>query len=213
MGKVRALEKELGDAWVQEERYWRQKARVSWMVEGDRNTSFYHAKVTQRRKRNAIAGIQDSNGVWYDDPEKIAQEFVNYFHHLFQAEGTDHVPEVVDTIKARVDEQMNNSLTRMVSASEIRQAVFDIDPHKALAQAPTAAGKNHMTSKRSCQPEFIGLYVFQEQKPAIEPLLLPTPSEIWSQDIWNNCAVRNVFDGVVGLFMKLFYVYCLILRF
>ncbi|KAH7855337.1 hypothetical protein Vadar_023843 [Vaccinium darrowii] len=83
MGQIRALEKELGEAWVQEERFWRQKARISWMVEGDRNTSFFHAKVTQRRKRNAIAGIQNSDGSWCDDPEDITKEFVQYFHQLF----------------------------------------------------------------------------------------------------------------------------------
>ncbi|KAH7840713.1 hypothetical protein Vadar_020566 [Vaccinium darrowii] len=75
MRKIRILEKELGEAWVQEEKYWRQKARIPWMVEGDRNISFFHAKVTQRRKRN-IAGIQDSFGNWREGQEDIAKEFV-----------------------------------------------------------------------------------------------------------------------------------------
>ncbi|KAH7847914.1 hypothetical protein Vadar_031561 [Vaccinium darrowii] len=140
MGQIHALEKELGEAWVQEEKFWRQKARILWMVEGDRNTSFFHAKVTQRRKRNAIAGIQNSDGSWCDDPEDIAKEFVQYFHQLFQSEGTNHIPEVVDTIKARVTEQMNQSLTRMVTYSEIRQALFDIDPTKAPGTDGMTAG-------------------------------------------------------------------------
>lgn len=38
----------------------------------------------------------------------------------------------------------------------------------------------------------------EAQKPPIEPLRLPTPDEIRGQDIWNNCAVRSVFSGVVG---------------
>lgn len=42
--QVRALEKELGAAWEQEEMFWRQKARVTWMVKGDRNTSFFMLK-------------------------------------------------------------------------------------------------------------------------------------------------------------------------
>lgn len=61
-GQIRGLEKELGEAWVQEERYWRQKARKSWMVEGDRNTAYFHAKVSQRRRQNFISGVQDPNG-------------------------------------------------------------------------------------------------------------------------------------------------------
>lgn len=55
-GEVRHLEKELGKAWEQEESYWRQKYRKVWMVKGDRNSSFFHAKVAQRRRRNRISG-------------------------------------------------------------------------------------------------------------------------------------------------------------
>ncbi|XP_047339077.1 mitochondrial import inner membrane translocase subunit TIM22-1-like [Impatiens glandulifera] len=48
-----------------------------------------------------------------------------------------------------------------------------------------------------------------DQIPAqIQPLRLPTPEEVQGQDVWNNCAVRSVFSGVMGgglgLFMGLF---------
>ncbi|KAH7850302.1 hypothetical protein Vadar_030700 [Vaccinium darrowii] len=83
MGQIRSLEKELGDAWVQEERYLRQKSRISWMVEGDRNTSFFQAKVTQRRKRNNISGIQDAFGNWCENQEEIAKELYSIFRAYF----------------------------------------------------------------------------------------------------------------------------------
>lgn len=38
-----------------------------------------------------------------------------------------------------------------------------------------------------------------EERPLIEPLRLPTPEEIRGQDIWNNCAVRSVVSGVMGI--------------
>lgn len=42
----------------------------------------------------------------------------------------------------------------------------------------------------------------------IEPLKLPTFEEIRGQEMWNNCAVRSVFSGVLGgglgIFMGLF---------
>ncbi|KAH7846943.1 hypothetical protein Vadar_019991 [Vaccinium darrowii] len=73
--QIRALEKELGVAWEQEEAFWRQKTRANWMVKGDRNTSFFHAKVTQRRRRNTISGIQKADGEWCEEPEMVAKEF------------------------------------------------------------------------------------------------------------------------------------------
>lgn len=40
----------------------------------------------------------------------------------------------------------------------------------------------------------------EQQNPSrIEPLRLPTPEEIRAQDIWNNCAVRSVASGVMGI--------------
>lgn len=39
----------------------------------------------------------------------------------------------------------------------------------------------------------------EAQQPPIEPIRLPTVEEIRGQDIWNNCAVRSVFSGVVGM--------------
>lgn len=33
----------------------------------------------------------------------------------------------------------------------------------------------------------------------IEPIRLPTPEEMRAQEIWNNCAVRSVASGVMGI--------------
>lgn len=37
------------------------------------------------------------------------------------------------------------------------------------------------------------------EKPPIEPIRLPSVEEIRGQDIWNNCAVRSVVSGVMGM--------------
>ena len=38
-----------------------------------------------------------------------------------------------------------------------------------------------------------------EKKPQIEPIRLPSAEEIRGQDIWNNCAVRSIVSGVMGM--------------
>lgn len=43
----------------------------------------------------------------------------------------------------------------------------------------------------------------------VEPIRLPTVEEVRGQDIWNNCAVRSVTSGVMG--MCYFFVCCVIL--
>lgn len=65
------------------------------MAKVDRNTSFFHRKVAQRRRRNRITGVQKAKGDWCQDQGELATEFVTYFQNLFQTEGTSHVEEVL----------------------------------------------------------------------------------------------------------------------
>ncbi|KAK4256123.1 hypothetical protein QN277_009031 [Acacia crassicarpa] len=48
----------------------------------------------------------------------------------------------------------------------------------------------------------------EAEKPQIQPIILPSVEQIRGQDIYNNCAVRSVFSGVMGgglgFFMGLF---------
>ena len=52
------LKRRLADAYKKEELFWGQKARVNWLREGDKNSSYFHAVVAGRRKRNTITTLQ-----------------------------------------------------------------------------------------------------------------------------------------------------------
>ena len=53
------LHQELVAVLDQERDLWMLKSRINWMVQRDRNTSFYHVSALARRKRNHIASIKD----------------------------------------------------------------------------------------------------------------------------------------------------------
>ncbi|KAK9988586.1 hypothetical protein SO802_028825 [Lithocarpus litseifolius] len=42
---------------------WHQRSRHLWITDGDRNTSFFHQKASNRKQRNIIEGLCDENGV------------------------------------------------------------------------------------------------------------------------------------------------------
>lgn len=42
----------------------------------------------------------------------------------------------------------------------------------------------------------------EAEKPPIEPIRLPTVEEVRAQEVWNNCAVRGVLSGVMGMPQK-----------
>ena len=55
-----------------EEEFWAMKARILWLVEGDRNTSFYHTSTLVHCKRNRILCIKDRMGNWLNGEREIA---------------------------------------------------------------------------------------------------------------------------------------------
>ena len=50
---------------------WNQQSRNMWLVDGDRSTSFFHAKASHRHQRNLILGLCDAEGVWQEDDQRI----------------------------------------------------------------------------------------------------------------------------------------------
>ena len=56
------LLKDLDVVLGQEQELWALKSRINWMVQGDRNTAFFHVSTLVRRKRNQILAIKNGVG-------------------------------------------------------------------------------------------------------------------------------------------------------
>ncbi|KAG5563042.1 hypothetical protein RHGRI_005701 [Rhododendron griersonianum] len=61
---IHDLKWQLKKEWDKEEMFWKQKSRVTWLNNGDKNTKFFHASVMRRRACNRISGIEVDNGNW-----------------------------------------------------------------------------------------------------------------------------------------------------
>ena len=55
--RIRNIEAQLDSLLHSEEVYWKQRARIDWLKEGDRNTRFFHLKALERKTRNRINGL------------------------------------------------------------------------------------------------------------------------------------------------------------
>ncbi|XP_038984385.1 uncharacterized protein LOC120111406 [Phoenix dactylifera] len=71
MGELRSLLALHDGLLRQQETFWRQKSRVQWIMEGDRNTRFFHQATVIRRHQNRIRVIRDEEGQLSEDPEVI----------------------------------------------------------------------------------------------------------------------------------------------
>ena len=92
------LSKKMDDLLQKQEIFWAQRSRINWLKHGDRNTKFFHAKATQRRRRNYIKGIRNIHGQWVEDLEEVVGVASAYFDNLFHAGVEDQMEECLNAV-------------------------------------------------------------------------------------------------------------------
>ncbi|XP_061340576.1 uncharacterized protein LOC133287043 [Gastrolobium bilobum] len=70
-----------------EEMLWFQKSRHSWIVDGDKNTRFYHSKDVIWKSINKVSRLQSESQVWIEDPVELEDHVCRFFKNLFQEEN------------------------------------------------------------------------------------------------------------------------------
>ncbi|XP_042954568.1 uncharacterized protein LOC122290977 [Carya illinoinensis] len=121
---------------------WKQMAKRHWLVEGDRNTKFYHACVNQRRKKNAIRRVKDLNGIELVEKEAIAEGFKTFFNSVYQSTQPDStcINKCLQGIDLKVSNEMRSKLERNFTAKEIEVALKHMSPFKSPGPDGYSAG-------------------------------------------------------------------------
>ena len=73
--------------------FWRQKSRVLWLRECDRNSKYFHALVKQRRAKNRITQLLDENGNVVEDKEGLVAIATSYFRQIFESSNPEDIAE------------------------------------------------------------------------------------------------------------------------
>jgi hypothetical protein len=125
------IERELDRLLKQEEIYWRQRSRINWIKEGDRNTRFFHQKATWRTKKNKITRLQREDGTMTDNKKEMESLTTSFFKHLFTADPQVQPPAITDKLQPQISPERNENLCADFSSEEISNALFQIGPLKA----------------------------------------------------------------------------------
>ena len=68
------------NCWLNAENtMWHQRTKHLWITNGDRNTSFFHQKASNRKQRNFINDLTDDSGVWHKDDQSMERIILDYF--------------------------------------------------------------------------------------------------------------------------------------
>ncbi|CAM8880259.1 unnamed protein product [Rhodiola kirilowii] len=123
------------DEWLErEELLWRQRSRAEWLNGGDRNTSFFHAKASQRRRRNLIRELRNPAGEVCSNNSDIHDIITNYFSALFSSQvliSEEEWKQAMNIVPKVVTDDMNEMLIAPFTEAEVRKALFQMHPTKA----------------------------------------------------------------------------------
>jgi hypothetical protein len=114
---------------LQDDAYWRQRAKKHWYKDGDKNTKFFHASATARKKANCILSLEDDNGIKVTNSDALCSVAKKFFFDIFQQKPS-HMTPVIDTIRQTVTNEDNIILTSPFIKEEFREAIFSMNPDK-----------------------------------------------------------------------------------
>jgi hypothetical protein len=131
LAEMRALERNICELFEREEIMAKQRSRVDWLKEGDRNTTFFHARASSRRRANTIKALVREDGTRCVQLSAIKGMVEDFYNNLFTSEPCVATDEVLEQIQSKVSDDMNNDLCKPYSDDEIRVALFQMGPTKA----------------------------------------------------------------------------------
>ncbi|GLT63047.1 hypothetical protein SLA2020_356410 [Shorea laevis] len=115
-----------------EEDLWFMKSRTNWIVEGDRNTKFFHLSTIKHRSRNKILGLKNPAGDWIYDSSSISKLATDFFQDLFSTALDHSFMDSFQSIQLSTDESLRlDSLSGIPFEAEILKAVHSMKPYKA----------------------------------------------------------------------------------
>ena len=125
------LSHELDERHKQEESFWFTRERANDLRDGDKNTTYFHQKASQRKHYNAISGLFDDNNIWRDKEEDLEELVSSYLSTLFSTESTTNLEQALEGLGTPVTEEMNTMLNTEPTSEEIKNALFQMHPNKA----------------------------------------------------------------------------------
>eukprot|EP00253_Pinus_taeda_P008598 PITA_08598 len=132
--KEQDMENKLLAREEQEEVLWRQKSRIRWLKEGEKNTKFFHRSTIQRRMRNNISQIINEQGEKMETQEEIEREFIQHFKEMSKEPNinqTTAIEEITQHILHLISEEQNSLLLKPISLQEVETAAFSLKAGKA----------------------------------------------------------------------------------
>ncbi|MCI29483.1 RNA-directed DNA polymerase (Reverse transcriptase), partial [Trifolium medium] len=131
LDQEKAAQVDLDKTLKLEEEFWREKARVKWLADGDRNTAYFHKIAKIRHVTKNISVLRHGDDL-LTDPDAIENHVVSYYNSIFNTDNNCLDNGLVDkVIPNMLNEAMNDMLTKLPSLEEVKDVVFGMNSNGA----------------------------------------------------------------------------------
>lgn len=121
--KLATAKEQLNSLIPQEESYWRQRAKVYWLRDGDINSRFIHSYATTRKNMNNIVSLVHDDGMVVTDHNKLCNVANSYFDQLYCG-TTIEIDEVINHVSLYLSSDDNSLVTTPFSINEFKTTFF-----------------------------------------------------------------------------------------
>jgi hypothetical protein len=139
-GLEKKLQSELAEILKKEEMMWFQRSRAKWLMDGDRNTRYYHLKTINRRRYNNVIMLRNDVGEWVEDPVQLQSMVNNFYYDLFSKSNERWEWMQADVTFPILNRETFDMLGMPIEDQEVKKALFSMSPWKAPSPDGYPAG-------------------------------------------------------------------------
>ncbi|XP_026379639.1 uncharacterized protein LOC113274477 [Papaver somniferum] len=118
-----AITNKVNDWFNIKEDFYKQQSGDTFITEMDHNTKYFHTLANRRMFMKNIDCLCDTNGVWFNDSEDIANLIVAHFEQVSRTTNPIFTDITFDIIPTIITTQDNSFLTRVPNSYEIHQTI------------------------------------------------------------------------------------------
>nr|GEU31112.1 hypothetical protein [Tanacetum cinerariifolium] len=118
------------EALLMEEKFLKQKAKVTWLKEGDSNTAYFHKMVKSRLSRSRIDVVEDASGVVFQN-EDVAKAFTQHYEVFLGQPRTTTDFNINNLFPTRLNDNEAREMVRDISNQEVKSATFSMGSDKS----------------------------------------------------------------------------------
>jgi hypothetical protein len=124
--RLKEINLEMQKLWLKEETKAKQRSRDRDILEGDRNTAYFHAVANKRRRKTLISSLEGPEGQSSDLPEMldIASDYYKNLFHFEEGSGFALDSDFFSPDE-KVSPDQNLGLESPFIEQEVKKAVFD----------------------------------------------------------------------------------------